>query len=61
MKTKIYYYVIEQNGENIGHQCYYMTIKEAEDRANELRDMFYQSEYYVYPNDSKQEPIFLTV
>jgi hypothetical protein len=61
MKTTTYYYVIERNGENIGHQGYYMTLNEAQDRANELRDMFHRSEFYVYPNDTKREPIFLTV
>jgi uncharacterized protein YcgL (UPF0745 family) len=58
---KIYYYVIEQYGENIGHQGYYMTLKEAENRADELKDMFHHAEFYVYPNDSRREPNFLTI
>lgn len=58
---KIYYYVIEQYGENIGHQGYYMTLIEAENRADELKDMFHHAEFYVYPNDSRREPNFLTI
>jgi len=61
MKTKFYYFVIEQRGENIGQQGYYSTKEEAQKRANELQEMFEKSNFYVYSNDSKKEPIFLTV
>ena len=59
--SKIYYYIIEQYGENIGHQGYYMTLKEAEKRISELQDMFPRPYFYVYPNTSKREPEFLTI
>lgn len=59
--NKIYYYVIEQCGEDIGHHGYYMTLKEAQKRADELQDMFGALEFYVYPNDSRREPNFLTI
>jgi hypothetical protein len=61
MKTKFYYYVIEQRGENIGQQGYYSTKEEAQKRADELQEMFDRSNFYVYANDSKREPVFLTV
>jgi len=62
MKTKkTYYFIIEQCGENIGQQGYYMTISEAEKRMNDLRDMFTHSEFYIFPNNSPKEPNFLTV
>ena len=59
--SKIYYYIIERYGENIGHQGYYMTLQEAENRISELEDMFPGIEFYVYPNPSESEPEFLTV
>lgn len=59
--SKIYYYVIERRGENIGHLGYYMTLQEAENRILVLEDMFPGGDFYVYPNPSKSEPEFLTV
>ena len=60
-KTKTYYFIIERFGENIGHQGYYMNLDEAEKRMNSLMEMFPRCEFYIFPNDSKKEPNFLTV
>jgi hypothetical protein len=62
MKTKKnYYFIIEQFGENIGHQGYFMTLDEAEKRMNSLMEMFPNCEFYIFPNNSAKEPNFLTV
>ena len=61
MGTKLYFFVIEQCGENIGQMGYYDTHDEAERRCEELSEMFPHSDFYVYPNTSKREPEFLTV
>jgi len=60
MKTKTYYYVIEQCDDDICHHGYYMTIEKAQNISNELQDIFGALDFYVYPSDTKREPVFLT-
>jgi hypothetical protein len=57
----MYYHVLEDGGNgNIGHQGVYDTQEEAQNRADELTDMFSNSEFYVEASDSEDEPYSVT-
>ena len=61
VNENMYYHVLEDGGNgNIGHQGVYDTQEEAQNRADELADMFSNSEFYVEASDSEDEPYSVT-
>jgi hypothetical protein len=61
VNENMYYHVLEDSGNgNIGHQGVYDTQEEAQNRADELTDMFPNSEFYVEASDSENEPYSVT-
>jgi len=61
INENMYYHVLEDGGNgNIGHQGVYDTQEEAQNRADELTDMFPNSEFYVEASDSEDEPYSVT-
>ena len=59
---KIYYHILEYSDYgNIGHQGYYLTMKEAEKRVWDLQDMFPNSHFQIESSGSKKEPNNTTV
>lgn len=59
---KTYYHIIEYGDYgNIGHQGYYDTEKEAQERIKELEDMFPDVSFQIFPTDSRREPPITTV
>jgi hypothetical protein len=60
--TKTYYHVIEDCGSgNIGSQGYYTTLAEAEAEVSRLSDYFPRHHFYVFPSNSKKEPVIVTI
>ena len=56
-----YYHVLEDGGNGeIGHQGVYDTKEEAQNRADELSDMFPNSSFYIEASDSQDEPYSVT-
>ena len=61
-RNKMYFHVLEDGGYgNIGHQGVYDTKEEAQKEADELSDIFPNSEFYVESSYSKREPVTVTV
>ena len=61
INENMYYHVLEDGGNgNIGHQGVYDTQEKAQNRADELTDMFPNSEFYVEASDSEDEPYSVT-
>jgi len=61
VNENMYYHVLEDGGlGEIGHQGVYDTQEEAQNRADELTDMFPNSEFYVEASDSENEPYSVT-
>jgi hypothetical protein len=61
VNENMYYHVLEDGGNgDIGHQGVYDTQEEAQNRADELTDMFSNSEFYVEASDSEDEPYSVT-
>ena len=61
VNENMYYHVLEDGGNgNIGHQGVYDTQEESQNRADELTDMFSNSEFYVEASDSEDEPYSVT-
>lgn len=61
VNENMYYHVLEDGGNgNIGHQGVYDTQEEAQNIANELTDMFPNSEFYVEASASEDEPYNVT-
>ena len=58
---KMYYHVLEDVGGEIGHQGYYDTKEEAQERADKLADLFPRSFFYVEASNSKAEPSNVTL
>ena len=58
---KMYFHVLQDSGYGeIGHQGVYDTQEEAQNRADELTDMFSDSSFYVEASDSEDEPYSVT-
>jgi hypothetical protein len=61
-EMKTYYHVIEDCGNgNIGSQGYYTTLTEAEAEVSRLSDYFPRHNFYVFPSNSKKEPVIVTI
>ena len=61
-RGRMYFHVLEDGGYgNIGHQGVYDTKEEAQNRANELADMFPKSKFYVEASNSEDEPYSVTM
>jgi hypothetical protein len=61
-EMKTYYHVIEDCGNgNIGSQGYYTTLTEAEAEVSRLSDYFPRHHFYVFPSNSKKEPVIVTI
>ena len=58
---KTYYHIIEQVGNELGHQGFYLSLEDAEKRKSELQDMFPKSFFYVEASNSKREPNNITL
>ncbi len=59
---KVYYFVIEDCGaDGIGSHGHYDTIEEANKQLGNFQDLFPQYSYWVHPNDSPNEPVFVTL
>lgn len=59
---KMYFHVLQDAGYgDIGYQGVYMTKQEAQNRANELQDMFPDSFFYVEVSNSEDEPTNVTM
>ena len=60
-EMKQYYHVLEDGGYGeIGHQGVYDTKEEAQNRVNELSDMFPDNSFYIEASDSQDEPYSVT-
>lgn len=56
-----YYHVLEDGGYGeIGHQGVYDTKEEAQNRADELSDMYPNVSFYIEASDSQDEPYSVT-
>jgi hypothetical protein len=59
---KVYYHVIEEGNYNeIGTHGFYDKRKDAEQKANALKEKFPNLFFYIYPSPSKLEPEFVTI
>lgn len=58
---KTYYHIIEQWGNEYGHQGFYLSLEDAKKRASELQEMFPKAFFYVEASNSKREPNFITL
>jgi len=59
---KMYYHVLEDGGYGrIGHQGYYDTPEEAQERVDTLSDMFPRSEFYIEAYPTTKEPVTVTM
>ena len=60
-RGRMYFHVLEDGGYgNIGHQGVYHTKEEAQNRVNELSDMFPDNSFYIEASDSQDEPYSVT-
>ena len=59
---KIYYHILEYGDYgNIGWQGFYLSLAEANERVDKLRDYFPDCDYQIEKSDSKDEPVNTTV
>ena len=57
---KMYYHILQYDGNDVGYQGYYDTPEEAKKRIDSLYDMFPNSDFDMYPSDNDREPEIVT-